>query len=262
MQLSALLALLPLAAALPQARGPAQASAVEIDTRDSNESTCYAAYDRCCHISFIYQGEAKALMEQFCRPECKEALVQCKANQTEKRSVEEAPVEARDINVDKCYANYLGCLLDNCPFPELDEFVPKGPCHSKCNQEYEQCKANQTEKRSVEEAPVEARDSDEDSCEAAYGHCCNPHGYTGEAEGLYLTFCSSRCKNALKECKANQTEKRSVEDTLIQARDNHAGDVTNCYGDLADCKHKGGSVEKCYGALRDCLWTLYYKSFA
>ncbi|KAL7955974.1 hypothetical protein V8C34DRAFT_307021 [Trichoderma compactum] len=204
-------------------------------------------------------------MPQKLRQQRQTNLSICKANGTD--SVKEAPVEARDINTDDCTDSYYQCTVNNCPFPEFDEFEPsyKGPCHSKCYRIYEQCKAKETVKRSVEEAPVEARDINTDDCTDSYYQCtvnnC-PFPEFDEFEPSYKGPCHSKCYRIYEQCKAKQTAKRSVEDTLIQIRDNHAGEVTDCYDDVADCKAKGGSIEKCYAPLTDCLWNLYYKHFA
>ncbi|KAH0521945.1 hypothetical protein TsFJ059_005873 [Trichoderma semiorbis] len=154
MQLSALLALLPLAAALPRA--------VEVETRSSTQD-CYAAYGNCCDPTKgkgPYNEGTNLEIEAciFGRVRCTKALDECLGNATEKRSVEEAPVEARAV--DNCKTNYVDCSW-HCPVFEWDEFAPAftGPCHSKCYEDYEQCTANQTEKRSLEEAPLEVRDS-------------------------------------------------------------------------------------------------------
>ncbi|PNP56121.1 hypothetical protein THARTR1_03646 [Trichoderma harzianum] len=194
MQLSALLTLLPLAAALPQARGP-------VEARAENE-TPYSIWAAC------------------------------------------------DADLNKCFFN--------CPF-NLPFSVPTS-CRSKCYQIFDECKTNQTEKRTVEEAPVEARDS-KNECRIALDQCCYTTGLQGEYRNMMLAACPSECWDTFAQCKANQTEKRAVEEVPVKARDNHAGDVTDCYDDVADCKADGGSIEKCYAPLKDCLWNLYYKYF-
>ncbi|KAL6693708.1 hypothetical protein J3F84DRAFT_350445 [Trichoderma pleuroticola] len=318
MKLSALLALLPLAAALPQALGPVEARAAEVETRDNNEDSCEAAYNNCTSsCSFWdYRTEAGNLYKFMCSSMCGRAHEHCRANQTAKRAVEEAPVETRFIE-DECHL-----ALDKCCFTVgikegeyKNGFLAK--CRSECWEALTQCEANKTEEAPVEEAPVEAHDrekechlaldkccftvgikeggykngllaecrsecwealtqckankteeapaeeapADKDDCETALNKCCGTWGPLNETKALLLQACPDECKTAHSECQANQTAKRSVEDTLIQTRDNHAGDVTDCYDDVADCKADGGSIEKCYAPLKDCLWNLYYKYF-
>ncbi|KAL7907846.1 hypothetical protein GGI35DRAFT_486832 [Trichoderma velutinum] len=69
--------------------------------------------------------------------------------------------------------------------------------------------------------------------------------------------CADECVKTYKTCKANS--KRSIEDTLIEARNNHAEEITDCYDDVADCKAKGGSIADCYAPLNGCLWSLFQK---
>ncbi|KAK0760732.1 hypothetical protein N5P37_006930 [Trichoderma harzianum] len=185
MQLSALLALLPLAAAaaLPQSRGSVEARAVEVETRSSTQDECYAAYGSCCDPTKGKgpYNEATNLMIAACIPgrvRCTKALDECLVNATEKRSVEEAPLEARYVK---------------------DE----------CDQQFDKC-------------------------------CFIPPWY----------------------CNAKQAEKRSVEKAAIQARDNGSEATTACYGRLAACKRKGTPVAECYSTLTSCVQDVYQKFFA
>ncbi|KAL5083135.1 hypothetical protein Trisim1_001928 [Trichoderma cf. simile WF8] len=156
MQLSALLALLPLAAALPRA--------VEVETRSSTQD-CYAAYGNCCDPTKgkgPYNEGTNLEIEAciFGRVRCTKALDECLGNATEKRSVEEA-LEARDVDVkDECDHQFDQC----CGIPgiwrgEIRSML-EAQCSWQCFEDLHQCKAKPAEKRSVEEAPLEARDID------------------------------------------------------------------------------------------------------
>ncbi|KAM6479283.1 hypothetical protein HDV62DRAFT_393188 [Trichoderma sp. SZMC 28011] len=265
MQLSALLALLPLAAALPQSRGPVEARAVEVETRDGQVDGCTAQHDQCrssCRTRWSHSNAwfIEPIVYEVCYKGCDLGLLQCNNNATEKRSVEEAPVETRNSNEDNCQTALSDCSW-HCPVYEWDEFAPAftGPCHNKCVTAYEQCTANQTEKRSVEEAPVEARyvKDVKDECDQQFDKCCFiPPFYTGEMRNMLAVHCPPQCYESFDQCRAKPAEKRSVE-----ARDNGSEATTACYGKLAACKHKGTPVAECYGNLSRCVQDVYQKFF-
>ncbi|KAK4065442.1 hypothetical protein Trihar35433_7562 [Trichoderma harzianum] len=247
MQLSALLALLPLAAAaaLPQSRGSVEARDVDCDSQ----------FDQCCGIPASYQGEIRSLLEAVCPSRCFEALEQCNAGQAEKRSVEEAPLEARDSE-DECDQQFDQCCgLSSFLSTETRNMVA-AHCPSRCFEALDQCTANQTKKRSVEETPLEVRDS-EDECDQQFDQCCGISSFLStETRNMVAAHCPSRCFGALDQCNAKQAEKRSVE-----ARDNGSEATTACYGKLAACKHKGTPVAECYGNLSRCVQDVYQKFF-
>ncbi|KAL6788578.1 hypothetical protein J3E68DRAFT_444325 [Trichoderma sp. SZMC 28012] len=323
MQLSALLALLPLAAALPQSRGPVEArdgqvdgctaqadqcysncrarfshgagfiepivykscytgcndalwqctnknatekrsvEAAPVEIRSSKEDECQTAYDDCCApFGKGTYSEGRNLMILACpggRDQCSKAFNDCMANQAEKRSVEEAPVETRSSKEDECQTAYDDCCA---PFGKgtysegrnlMIMACPGG--RGQCSKVFNDCMANQAEKRSVKEAPVETRSSKEDECNTAYDDCCAPFGKGTYSEGrnLMILACPGgrgQCSKVYNDCMAKPTGKRSVEKA---ARDNGSEATTACYGSVASCRHKGTPVAECYSNLARCI---------
>ncbi|KAL6821271.1 hypothetical protein V8C40DRAFT_280611 [Trichoderma camerunense] len=239
MQLSALLALIPLAAALPQSRGP-------VEARDE----CAAQLNSCgshCRLFQFYPS-----IQSPCADECYKAFGECKSNRTESLDVE-APVEARAVEVETRDSKWEECAaqLNSCgSHCRLFQFYPSIPssCAAECYNAFDECRTTPVKARAVE---VETRDNNEDNCLTAYVDCSHscPVSQFDEFVGAFKGPCHSQCNEVYEQCTANQTEKRSVE----VARDNGSEATTACYGNVASCKHKGTPVAECYSNLARCI---------